>query len=109
MGTMGRYCKAYPLTEFRKFAGWSERLENLRKEKREENGTVVEAARELTDNSFAYLQENYAVTDGIFLDENIIFDAVTPEWIEFCTGSLKFELPVHEPATPLESEGKAAS
>ena len=108
MGNMGRYCKAYPLTEFRKFAGWSEKLENLRKEKREENGTVVEAPRELTDNSFAYLQENYTVTDGIFLDENTIFDAVTPEWIEFCTGSLKFELPAYESATGPASEGKAA-
>jgi len=31
------------------------------------------------------MQENYVVTDGIFKDENIIFDNVTPEWKDFCT------------------------
>ena len=43
-----------------------------------------------------YLQENYMVTDGVFLDENIIFDDVTPEWKDFCTHVLKFEVPVYE-------------
>lgn len=100
MPTMGKYCKAYPLTAFRNFSGWKENVENLRKERREENGIEVEAARDISDVSFAYLQENYAVTDGIFLDENIIFDDVSPEWIEYCTNELKFELPVYESAVP---------
>jgi hypothetical protein len=39
------------------------------------------------------------VTDGIFLDENIIFDEVTPEWMDFCTNTLKFDIPVYEPIT----------
>jgi hypothetical protein len=30
------------------------------------------------------VQKNFTVTDGIFVDENIIFSDVTPEWIEFC-------------------------
>jgi hypothetical protein len=30
------------------------------------------------------LHTDFTVTDGIFIDENIIFNDVTPEWIEFC-------------------------
>jgi hypothetical protein len=33
------------------------------------------------------------VTDGIFQDENVIFDAVTDPWQEFCNGSLGFSIP----------------
>ncbi|NMG11729.1 hypothetical protein DP117_34725, partial [Brasilonema sp. UFV-L1] len=47
-------------------------------------------------DDFLYLQENYVVTDGIFKDENIIFDNVTPEWKEFCDKTLAFEIPVYE-------------
>lgn len=93
MKKMGRYCKAYPVSSFREFNEWTENLQNLRNEKREAEGKEVEAARELKENDFFYLQENYVVTDGIFLDQNIIFDAVSPEWISFCKETLKFELP----------------
>jgi hypothetical protein len=47
----------------------------------------------LTDGDFLYLQENYVVTDGIFKDENVIFDDVTPAWIAYCQDVLKFEIP----------------
>ena len=40
--------------------------------------------RELTDVDYVYVQRNFTVTDGIFIDENIIFSDVTPEWIEYC-------------------------
>lgn len=53
--------------------------------------------RVLTDDDFLYLQENYVVTDGIFKDENIIFDNITTEWIDFCKNMLLFEVPVYEP------------
>ena len=33
--------------------------------------------RQLTENDFLYLQENFQVTDGIFIDENIVFAEVT--------------------------------
>jgi hypothetical protein len=98
MATMGKYCKAYPVQRFREFSGWKENSQNLRKEKKQENGTETTIQRELTDNDHLYLQENFIVTDDIFLDENIIFDDVTPEWIEFCKTSLEFEVPSDEPA-----------
>jgi len=99
MSTMGKYCKAYPITRFREYPGWHEKSENVRKEKQIVDGREEEVQRQLTEEDHLYLQENYMVTDGIFLDENIIFDEVTPEWMDFCTNTLKFDIPVYEPIT----------
>lgn len=94
MATMGRYCKAYPIDRFRQFGGWKENAAQARKEKRQVDGGEVEAPRDIDDH--LYLQENYVVTDGIFIDENIIFDEVTPEWVSYCQQTLEFEVPVYE-------------
>ena len=85
MSKMGKYCKAYPIMRLREFSGWKENSQNARKEN--------DTPRPLTDSDFLYLQENFVVTDGVFIDENIIFDSVTPEWIDFCKNVLKFEVP----------------
>lgn len=97
MAIMGKYCKAYLLKQLRQFHQWTERIENIRKDKTQVDGNEVDSDRELTDNYIFYLQESYIVTDGIFLDKNIIFDDVTPEWKTFCTNTLGFEIPVYEP------------
>jgi len=94
---MGKYCKAYLAKQLREYPDWSEKKENVRKEKKEVDGKEVEVDRELDDESILYIQENYVVTDGIFKDENIIFDNVTDAWKEFCHGPLGFEIPVYEP------------
>jgi hypothetical protein len=99
MTEMGRYCKAYLLRDLRAFSEWSEKAENVRKEKKEVDGQEVEVVRELSDDAIVYVQENYVVTDNIFKDENVIFDNVTPAWIEYCQQSLKFEIPENEPVT----------
>ncbi len=96
MGKMGKYCKSYFLKKLREFSQWTENSENIRKQKQEVNGKEVEIDRILSEDNFLYLQENYVVTDSIFMDENIIFDNVTPEWKEFCHKVLKFEIPVYE-------------
>jgi hypothetical protein len=49
------------------------------------------------------VQENLAVTDGIFLDENVIFSDVTPEWIEFCRTVLGWRVSSEEPVITTES------
>ncbi|MEM1395097.1 MAG: hypothetical protein AAGG00_17760 [Cyanobacteria bacterium P01_H01_bin.150] len=105
MATMGKYCKAYLIKSFRQFEKWTENLENTRKEKQEIDGNEVEVKRVLTDDDVLYLQENYVVTDGIYKDENIIFDNVTPEWKEFCQKTLEFEIPVYEAVQASESYG----
>ena len=53
---------------------------------------------------FLYLQENFIVTDGIFIDENVIFDNVTPEWIDFCVNVLKFEVPKYASTSSEKTE-----
>lgn len=112
MATMGRYCKAYPINRLREFSQWSECSENTRREKTEINGKEVEVNRELTDDDFLYLQANYVVTDGIFTDENVIFNHVTPEWKEFCKNTLGFEIQVDEPvknSEPIETNATAVT
>ncbi len=101
---MGRYCKAYPIQHFRAYPRWTENTDNLRREKTESEGQEVLVKRELTEDDYLYLQDNYVVTDGIFIDENIIFGDVTPEWIEYCKETLKFEVPAFEPVPPRQPE-----
>lgn len=88
MSILGKYCRAYPLYQLRQFPGWVERAEGARKIRKEVNGEIVEEAKELGDEDYVYVQLNYTVTDGIFVDENVIFNDVTPEWIEFCQNVL---------------------
>ncbi|HEY6802296.1 MAG TPA: hypothetical protein VI306_01850 [Pyrinomonadaceae bacterium] len=88
MTLLGKYCKAFPLGRLRQFSGWVEKPENAKKISREVNGEVIEDARKLTDVDYVYVQRDFTVTDGIFIDENIIFNAVTPEWIEYCRNVL---------------------
>lgn len=97
MAEMGRYCKAYAVEQLRQFSQWREQTENIRLQPSDENENAPEK-RSLTPDSFLYLQENYVVTDGIFKDENIIFDDVTPAWKEFCYTVLEFEIPAYASA-----------
>jgi hypothetical protein len=111
---MGRYCKAYYAADFRKFPGWKENVAGLRKDKQEVNGKEVEVERtELKDDDILYLQENLVVTDGIFKDENVVFDQTSPEWEAFCTGDLAFEIPDYarddEPAPAAPAENAEAA
>lgn len=94
---MGKYCKAYSLKKLRKFSQWTECAENTKRENKSVEDKEFESNRQLTDDDFLYLQENYIVTDGIFKDENIIFSNITSEWKEFCHNTLAFEIPVYEP------------
>lgn len=93
MKNIGKYCKAYPIKRLREFPGWTEIAGNARKQGRQADGKEALAPRQLSDGDYLYLQVNFVVTDGIFLDENVIFDLVTPEWIEYCKNHLRFEEP----------------
>jgi hypothetical protein len=93
MKKMGRYCRAYPIARLRQFDGWAENLQNLRKEVKLIDGREVELTRALGDEDFIFLHEDFTVTDGIFIDENIIYNTVSPEWVSFCKKVLEFEAP----------------
>ena len=90
---MGKYCKAYSLKRLREFSEWNANAQNVVREKKLVDEKEIEVDRELTDDSYLYLQEDYTVTDGVFSDVNIVFDSVTPEWKHFCQQTLKFEIP----------------
>ena len=96
MPILGKFCKAYPLHLLRQFAGWQEKAENARTIRKIIEGQTVEVPRELTGSDYVYLQRNFTVTDGIFIDENIIFSDVTPDWIEFCRNVLADGVPASE-------------
>ncbi len=89
--TMGNYCKAYLLSDLRSYPQWNERADAVR------SGPLVDdgdnAPRALADSDIVYIQENFVVTHGIFKNENVVFDAVDPDWIEFCEQQLKFAIP----------------
>ncbi|HEU4509393.1 MAG TPA: ankyrin repeat domain-containing protein [Pyrinomonadaceae bacterium] len=78
------YARAYLLGELRKFSDWSEETVHA-----DENGN----SRELSDDDVVFLQQDFTVTELIWPGENVIFDRVTPEWIEFCTQELQFKVP----------------
>ncbi len=102
---MGKYCKAYHTKSFRAFTGWKENLESLRPEKKLENGKEIEHKRTaLHDDDVLYLQENYVVTDGIFKDQNIVFDDVTEEWKRYCAEVLEFRIPDYASSSPDRGE-----
>ena len=104
MAEMGNYCKAYLLEQLRAYPGWSEKSENARVD--DVDGEKGDTPRALDDDSIVYLQENYVVTDGIFKDENILFDDVTDEWKEYCHSTLGFEIPVYEPIEIPQAEAE---
>lgn len=88
MARMGSYCRAYHARDFAAFSGWRPDAAQLR---------GADAGRALDDDDILYLQEDYGVTDGIFLDENVVFGDAGPEWRAFCGGALGFEPGVAEP------------
>lgn len=100
MATMSNYCKAYPVARFESFPGWQPRVPPLvasDSEPAEEAGpTDASQDREAVGaepERYYYLHDNYTVTAGIFVDEHVAYDAVTPEWKAFCDQQLEFAVP----------------
>lgn len=89
--TMGNYCKAYLLSDLRRYPDWRERAEAARMEPLADGSGS--APRVLSDNNVVYVQESFIVTDGVFNNENVLFDTVDASWIAFCENDLKFVPP----------------
>jgi hypothetical protein len=100
MPKMGNYCKAYLLSRLRHYPGWQEAPEALAA------GQGTEATLDEKSDPIVYLQEDYRVTNGIFLDDPAVFDQVTPEWQQYCVHELEFLIPpVEEAAVAAEPAG----
>lgn len=94
MAQMGSYCKAFYVRDLAAFDGWNPDLSALRPDTREEDGRDVEVPRDaLGGDDVLFLQEDFAVTDGIFMDEHVVFAGAGEEWRAFCTGTLGFAVP----------------
>jgi hypothetical protein len=85
MSKMGRYCKAYPIAKLHEFGDWAKYYRKPEKD--------LQVKEDATSEDYLFLQENFTVTKGIFLDEDIVFDKVTSEWEDFCKNTLNFEIP----------------
>jgi hypothetical protein len=96
MARMGNYCRAYHARDFAAFSGWRPSPAELRP------GAAGEARTALAEGDLLYLQEDFSVTDGIFLDEHVVFADAGPEWRAFCTGVLGFAPPAGAAAAPAE-------
>jgi hypothetical protein len=93
---MGKYCKAYKLRNMREFIDWSENVEDARVETKKIDDKEAQERRKLNDDSIIYLQENYVVTDDIYLQENILFNTISPKWKGYRENVLKFVIPNYE-------------
>jgi ankyrin repeat protein len=84
------YARAYLLGELRKFSDWREEKINWKETvPAAENGN----SRELSDDDVVFLQQDFTVTELIWPGENVIFNRITPEWVDFCTQELQFKVP----------------
>lgn len=85
MAIMGKYCKAYSLARLAEWPEWASKVKPGILPAKAEDGAAQE--------TYAFLQENYTATAGVFLDQEVLFDDVTPEWTRFCKETLQFEPP----------------
>jgi hypothetical protein len=76
---MRKYCKVYRVGELRQFSGWAEQ--------------PAPDGQGLTDDDLCYLWDDWTVVRSPVQEGGVIFDQVTPEWQDFCTNVLKFEVP----------------
>lgn len=84
------YARAYLLGQLRQFSDWHEEKINWK-----ETATANENGNsgELSDDDVVFLQEDFTVTELIWPGENVVFNRITPEWIDFCTQELQFKVP----------------
>jgi ankyrin repeat protein len=77
------YCKGYYLKDVSRSPQWPSAYTD------QENGSEQPTGGE----SIVYLHQDFTVTKSVWHDENIIFNAITPEWIHFCETELNFAIP----------------
>ncbi|HEY1348714.1 MAG TPA: hypothetical protein VGF67_03705 [Ktedonobacteraceae bacterium] len=75
-----KYCKAYYLKDLRQFGDWADKCK--------------EEASLLNDDDVVYLWDDFTVVKSpVIPEDGLLFDAVSPQWQEFCATTLHFEIP----------------
>jgi hypothetical protein len=49
--------------------------------------------QDLSDDDVVFLHQDLSVTTSLWHNENILFNQRTPDWEEFCTTVLHFQVP----------------
>lgn len=86
MNAIGKYFKVYPIKTLRSFQHWNE-------------------LDQIADDTNVYLQDNYVVTKSVFKDQQIIFENVTTDWVDFCHNQLGFKSPTFAPDSLVFEKG----
>jgi hypothetical protein len=73
------------------------------------NDKEIEVKRDISEVTFLYLHDNFVVTDGVFVDQNIIFDDVTEGWKDYCVNILGFNTDPIQAAKTGQSEPAAST
>jgi hypothetical protein len=73
MPTTSKYCKAIKREHFSEFPDFIEAVPQPN-----------------PGRAFYYLHDNFVVTRDLFVDADVVFSSVKPEWIEFCRTTLAF-------------------
>ncbi len=81
MKNMSRYCKAYAVEKLSAYPRWNELAHNDLDRK------------ESAEQEYFFLHDNLVVTKDVFVNEDVVFDAITDEWREFCASALDFQVP----------------
>ena len=76
---MKHYCKAYPLSDLRKFSRWA--------------GEARPAEAEMADDAIVYLTDEFTVLVSPMGEPELLLAEVTPEWRDFCVSALGFKIP----------------
>lgn len=97
MVAMSSYCKAYDLTTLTQFPNWKMK-DGVSLVPVSGGGAEDKVGDSENRHYYLFLHDNFRVTTGVHSNEGIVYDEITPEWIEFCKSTLKF--------APLELNGK---
>jgi hypothetical protein len=81
-----KYCKAYHIGDLRRYPGWSEHPLHSQAKNNGDAGAV------LADDEVVFLHQDFTVTRSAWHGEDVIFEAVGPDWEEFCKDTLQFKV-----------------
>lgn len=80
---MNAYYRGYLLGDVRRFPQWSEPL-----------AVAGHEDADLLDDTIVYLRDDFAVVRSpVGADQGVLWDAMTPQWREFCDTVLRFRPP----------------
>lgn len=87
------YCKAYKLKELRSFTDWHEIKINPKEKMISRTNDREDISEGFSDEDIVFLHQDYSVTSFMWHNENVIYNQVTPQWVEFCISVLGFKVP----------------